>query len=178
MRTACWVSALLLVGGCAGLDSGDVSRAAVEVSAHTESGRTRMELRRDGAGLGAVTLERDRTVASDAEPAAVDVVGAVPGVAVAVADRYPSAPGALSFCQAGDEQFLRVLSYAGVTPAQTLSLKVASCRDNLELADPGLEWVAASSMVRVHWLTGPNGAPEVRAFQISADGTTRAVANR
>lgn len=176
MRTAYWVSALVLIGACTPTthERGAAS-APLAMTAHTESGRTRLELRRGSTALGAVLLNRDATVEADAEANAIDVIADVPGVAVAVADQYPSSPGALSFCQAGDERFLRVLSVAGGKPTETLTVKVASCRDNLELSEPAIEWAADQSLLRVHWLTGPNGAPEMRAFHIDAKGSVDTV---
>jgi hypothetical protein len=169
-----WVGALVLLGGCTGAAGRGASPEHLEIVGRTDDGRTRLELRRGSAGAAVVMIARDATVEPAAEPSGIDVIGEVPGVAVAVADRYPSTPGGLYFCQAGDERFLRVLSLAGA-PAQTMSLKVASCRDNLELSEPGLEWVAATSMLSVHWLTGPSGAPEVRTFQIGSDGAAHTV---
>jgi hypothetical protein len=176
MRTASWVSALVLIAACTSTAHQDrAASAPLAMSAHTESGRTRLELRRGGTDLGAVLLNRDATVETDAEANAVDVIADVPGVAVAVADQYPSSPGALSFCQAGDERFLRVLSLAAGKAAETLTVKVASCRDNLELSDPAIEWIAGQSLLRIHWLTGPNGAPEMRIFHVDAKGNVNTV---
>jgi hypothetical protein len=178
MRIAYSVSVLLLIGACTSAPGqGAASGPRVSVTGRNENGRTRLELHRGAADAGTVLVDRDDTVDADADPNAVDVIADLPGVAVAIADQYPSAPGALSFCQAGDERFLRVVSLAGTKPAQTLSVKVASCRDNLELSEPAIEWVADGSLLRIHWLTGPNGAPEMRAFHIGADGAAHAVSS-
>ena len=44
----------------------------------------------------------------------------------------------------------------GGGPEETLRIKLASCRQNIELTDPGVEWLEASSTLSVHWLLGPS----------------------
>jgi hypothetical protein len=110
-------------------------------------------------------------VAPDAPPPKVDIVADIPGRALVVTDTYPSLPGGLSYCQAGEEQFLRVISTANGGAAGTFVTKLASCRDNLELADPGLQWIPQSSTLRVHWLSGPSGKVEDRTIVIASDGS-------
>jgi hypothetical protein len=72
-----------------------------------------------------------------------------------VIDTYPSRPGGGSYCQAGQERFLNVLRLDDDPARATLRLKLASCRQNIELADDGLEWSPADSTLRVRWLLGP-----------------------
>jgi hypothetical protein len=38
----------------------------------------------------------------------------------------------------------------------TLRVKIASCWQEIELADPGVEWSPADSTLKVHWLFGPS----------------------
>jgi hypothetical protein len=81
----------------------------------------------------------------------------------------------MSYCQAGEESFLRVISVAAKTPKETLKLKLESCRENLELESEGVEWLPQTGTLRIHWLTGPagNGTPEVREINLSNNGTPR-----
>jgi len=50
------------------------------------------------------------------------------------------------------------------------STKVASCRDTIELADPGVEWEGPASTLRIHWLTAPSAAAAERSLTIDATG--------
>jgi hypothetical protein len=187
MRTACWLNVLLCATCAACSDAPkravqqDASQqatvrpaSAVVVSSRTEKGRTRLELQLGDGRRATVLLARDSTVSPEAETSGVDVVAAVPGAAIVVVDRYGSSPAGLSLCQAGEEQFLHVVAVAAGKAAETFVTKVASCRDNIELAEPGLVWDASLSTLRIHWLTGPAGQPEVRAIRIGADGRTQA----
>jgi len=118
-----------------------------------------------------VTLERDDTVAAGAAPDNLRVVGEVRKTAVVLVDTYPSKPGGLSYCQAGEERFLRVISLEGKL-RETLRIKLASCRQNIELASPGIEWNAETSTLSLHWLLGPSGneKSETRIYKIGASG--------
>jgi hypothetical protein len=179
MRTTSWGSALLLaVLAHSGAYAGDAGPASsvdtVEYSARDS--RTRLEIRTREGARHVVWVGRDSTVAPDAGPTSVDVVGDVGdarGSAVILVDTYPSIPGGMSYCQAGEERFLRVVSIAKARPKETLHLKLASCRDNIELASPGIEWHAAAATLHIHWLLGParKGQPEDRTIRIAADGT-------
>jgi len=124
---------------------------------------------RDGA-RHLLTLERDATVAPGAAPSNVHLVGEVKGATLVVVDTYPSLSGGLAYCQAGEERFLRVISLAPAGPEETLRVKLASCRQNIELTDPGVEWLESSSTLRVHWLLGPStrAQPEELTLRIGA----------
>ena len=187
MRTACWLNVLLCASCAACTDAPQRSveqrppqqapsrpASVVLVSSRNENGRTRLELQLGGGRRDTVLLARDATVSAEAETSGIDVVAEVPGAAIVLVDRYVSIPGGLSFCQAGEEQFLRVVSIADGQPTETFVTKVASCRDNIELAEPGLEWDASASTLRIRWLTGPKGQPEVRAIGVGLDGRTQA----
>lgn len=178
MRIAFWASAWLAMAACTGGENrnGATPAAPITVRATIENVTTRFELQTDSGRRYALTATRDATVSPDAQPR-LDVVGEVGGTAIVLVDTYPSIPGGLSFCQAGEERFLRVIALAGGQAKETLRVKVASCRDNLELAAPAIEWVPESSTVRIHWLLGPNsGMPEVRTIQIGRDGHPRPAA--
>jgi hypothetical protein len=108
-------------------------------------------------------LVRDDTVAPDAMPSNVRVIGEVAGSVVIMEDTYPSIPGGLSYCQAGAETFVRVLSLAEGNATETLRLKVNSCRGSVELARP-ITWEPSSATLRVHWLLGgPDGSGQAEA---------------
>jgi hypothetical protein len=173
MRITCCVSALLCItAACSNPPrSNPAARdTTVVLEARSENTQTRLELQ-VGQDRRSVLLERDGTVAPDPPPPKVDVVANLPGLALIVTDAYPSLAGGLSYCQAGEERFLRVISIANGGAAGTLVAKLASCRDNLELADPGLQWEPQISTLHIHWLRGPSGTAEDRTIVIASDGT-------
>ncbi len=100
-----------------------------------------------------LVVKTDETVAKGGAPA-LKVVGEGGSHILIIEDTYYSKPGGLSECKAGKEQFLRVVAL-GEPSHETLSLKLASCRQNLELADPGVVWSAASGILEIHWLAAP-----------------------
>jgi hypothetical protein len=61
-------------------------------------------------------------------------------------DTYNSLPGGMSYRQAGEESFLRVVSTTSGTPEETTRVKLSSCRQNIELGASGLEWRPGSLM--------------------------------
>jgi len=148
------------------------------ITARAENGATRLEIRTSAGTHYQVLVARDSTVAPTSAPLRTELIGEIPGVAFVLTDTYQSIPGGMSLCQAGEEQFLRVISVTHDPPRETLHLKTASCRDNIELATPGIEWRADSSIVRVHWLTGPKGGAEVRSIPIGRDGEPTALRAR
>lgn len=100
-------------------------------------------------------LPRDQTVAAGSLVADFKVLGEKASRIYVVTDSYASKPGPMHYCQAGQEQFVRVLARGGILQL-TFSLKVASCIGNLELGSPGMTWDAASSTLNVNWLQGPS----------------------
>lgn len=173
MRIAFWISVVLSAAACVGPENRGTGAPAapITVRATTQNATTRFDLETEGGVRSTVIAARDTTVAPDAQPK-VDVVGELEETAVVVVDTYPSVPGGLSMCQAGEERFLRVLAVTGGKAQETFSVKVASCRENLELTAPAVEWLPGSSTVRIHWLLGPTaGMPEVRTIQIGRDGS-------
>lgn len=174
MRIACWASALICASSaCVGSSNrATVPERAIEpvvAESVADHGRTRLVLRL-GNAQSTVMLDRDATVAADAGPTRVDTIATIPGTAIVLVDKYPSIPGGLSYCQAGEEAFLRIISTNDGTATKRYDTKIASCRDNLELADPGVEWDANRRVVRVHWLAGPGGKEEERQIGIQPDG--------
>jgi hypothetical protein len=172
-RIACSASiATVLFSSCGSAPHPPATETPATIaSTNVENGRTRLVLQ-IGNTSGSLTLERDATVAPDAPPIRVEIVANVPRSALVAMDTYPSRAGGLSYCQAGEESFLRVITTATGTPMESYETKVASCRDNLELADPGVEWDARTTTVLVHWLRGPGGAEETRRLVIRSDGRT------
>jgi hypothetical protein len=171
-RITCCVSVVLAVAtACSNFSrsSPKPGDKTVIAGARTETGRTTLDLQ-VGQQRRSLTLDRDATVAPAAPPK-VTLVADLPARAVIITDTYPSLAGGLSYCQAGEEQFLRVISTASEKPVQTFVTKLASCRENLELADPGLEWNEPSSSLQIHWLTGPSGNADERTIVIANDGS-------
>jgi len=185
MRTASWVSGLLI----ACLSFADCNRkpnpprndtpAATTTAASgparvtgsgVQGGETVVDVQVSGGRSIRLVLPRDATVGPETAPERTTVVGEVPGTAIVLTDTYSSLAGGMSYCQAGEEQFLRVVPLAQGAPHDLATIKLASCRENLELADPGVDWIAPSRTVRIHWLSGPGGRPEVRDVVIGADG--------
>jgi hypothetical protein len=117
----------------------------------TQGNRTLVEIRPAKAGgvKTQILLPRDETVAAASPVAALELLAEKPGGIYVITDRYASRPGPLSYCQAGEEQFVRVLVRArGLR--ETFSLKVQSCRStNLELGPTGLSWDSESSTLTV-----------------------------
>ena len=178
-RIACWASVGLLVITCT--SNNDKTRATGRVqpsvvTARTEGGRTVLDVRSVGASH-VLTVDRDATVASSAAPTRATVVGEIAGQVVVVVDSYRSIAGGMSYCGAGVERFLRVLSIAVVPPVETYRLKLASCRDNIELAVDSMAWQPDSAALRVHWLNGPNARhrAQVTTLRIARDGQTRVI---
>jgi len=100
-------------------------------------------------------LQRDSTVAQDASPTSVKLIAEVPNIAIILTDTYDSIPAGMSYCQAGEELFLRIIAVKGKQPKETYHQKLASCRQNIELADPGLTWSADKKTLTIYWLSAP-----------------------
>ncbi len=83
-----------------------------------------------------------------------------------VLDSHASKPQSMSRCQAGAEVYARLLDFTGAKAAQLWQLKVASCLDNLELADGGVSWAKDTQTLTVNWLSGPGGTSGVQTFAV------------
>ena len=181
MRIACWVSLLLAAtGACTGTPRGSDLAPAAEAfvaGGRTEGGRTLLELR-VGDDHRSVMLERDDTVAPETAPDSIETVAKVRGAAIVIIDTYRSRAGGMSYCQAGEERFLRVISTVGQGATVRYGAKVGSCLHNLELADPGVVWDATTATLHVHWLLGPNGKEDERTIAVRPDGRAEAVPAR
>jgi hypothetical protein len=120
----------------------------------TQSGGTLVEIRplRGGGAKMQVLLKRDETVAPASRVQSFQLLGEKAGGVYVISDGYASQSGPMSYCQAGKEQFVRVLARREDSKAglhQTFSLKVASCRSNLELGPAGLAWDGNTSTLLV-----------------------------
>lgn len=125
-----------------------------------------------GGGTSRLRVERDRSVAKDAKPTSVKLVAEISGSALILTDTYASVPGGMSYCQAGEERFLRIIAISGKKPVETYHVKIESCRDNVELASPGIKWSSETKRLDIHWLSAPGevGKPRDLTLRIGADG--------
>jgi len=76
--------------------------------------------------------------------------------------------------QAGTEEFLRVISIHAA-PRETLHLKISSCRENIELADPGVQWDESKHVLLVTWLTPGEGRAQHLMYRIGPAGAAELV---
>jgi hypothetical protein len=177
MRIACCISALMLVVACGSPRPANEPQAAtapnppaaVTTTPAAAAPASRIEFPTSRGPL-AVDVETDATVAPGTAPRRVEAIGELPGRAVVLVDRYPSVPGGLSMCQAGEESFVRVVALTDARPRVTFTAKIGSCLQNIELADPGLEWRAAPATLRIEWLANAAGMPDTQELVISSDG--------
>lgn len=155
MRIAFWASAFLLASLAAQAAERAVTASGLSVSAASVGKDAQFSVTSSDGRVRKLSLGRDAAVSRTAKNADVAVIGEVPGQLLIVTDAYPSQAKGLSRCQAGEERFLRVIGLAEGSAREVLSAKVASCLDNLELADPGLTWSASTGTLDVKWLAGP-----------------------
>lgn len=143
------------------------------VTAHAGAGgKTWLEFRSKEGPSGGLHVMRDDSVSANAAPYRLEVVGNLGNSVVVLIDSYHSVPGGLSYCQSGEESFLRVLSFANKKPVETFRLKLESCRNTITLDSPGVEWLAQSYSIRINWLNGPThqGRAESRVIRIGVNG--------
>jgi hypothetical protein len=133
-----------------------------------EAGKAALEIRFPSAQAQILPLNTDANVDPKTAGATVELVASVGRQTLLVQDTYASRPGPLSMCQAGQESFLRVIQLAPLK--EIFSLKLASCRDNIELASPGLEWHADTATLKIHWLSDANHTAQEKTLQIDRDG--------
>ncbi len=175
MRIAFWNSAALAVLLSAPVAMADDSvplGSGGTIRCSPSRGKTKLEIRTPEGARYSLRVERDATVSSGIAPSGLELVGEIRGRAIIFIDTYPSLPGGLSYCQAGEERFLRVISIARKPAVETFRVKVESCLQNIELASPGAEWFPESSKLVIHWLQGPEGTqkPAELTLGIRTDG--------
>lgn len=159
MPIAFWGSALALaLAGCASGGAAPVAPESANIGvgngANISPERSELEVRTPSGVSHRVHVELDDAVAPGASPIDVRVIAENDRLLVIV-DTYASRSGGMSYCRAGEESFLRVLSLTTGTPLETMRLKVSSCRYNIELGSPGIVWDASRSTLHVAWLSGP-----------------------
>jgi hypothetical protein len=157
MPIAFWASAAAVALAACGAPAvvTPASPASPPAAADPETtARSQVEVRIASGVNVKLDLDLDESVAVGANVKDVKVIGET-DKAVVLMDTYASLPGGMSYCQAGEESFLRVVSLSSSEPYETLRIKAASCRQNIELASPGVEWDASRSILRVQWLSGP-----------------------
>jgi len=175
MRTRFWVSAFALAlvsAGFAVAQSNLALPSGGAVTGSAISGKTRLSIRTAKGKRYGLRVTRDATVALNARPSKLQLSGELAGTALILTDTYPSRALGMSMCQAGEEIFLRVIALRPSGARETFHVKVASCRENLELADPGIVWSAQTGTLTIHWLMGPQGKDQ-QVLQISPDGTVQ-----
>jgi hypothetical protein len=172
MRIAFLASVIILVGVTAVPQS---RQPRVSITAAVKHSKTQLIIRTGPGKQYSLLVSRDSTISGTGRPTEVKIVGDINKKIIIIKDVYPSIPGGMSFCQAGEESFLRVISLAAKPPKETLKLKLESCREGLELDSQGIEWLPQTGTLRIHWLTGSagNGAPEVREINLTNEGTPR-----
>lgn len=169
MRTGFWGSVCLLLG----LGVGAAPGQGRQVAGREVGGRTRLSIPHAG-GRWVVSVGRDETVAGDAEPSSVKVVGEIAGRpgAVVIVDRYSSRPGGMGRCQAGEESFVRVIGFARGRAVERFHEKLESCLEDVELASPGLRWDGAARTLEVDWISAPGRVGEAgqQTLRVGAGG--------
>ena len=125
-----------------------------------------------------VPLQLDDTVDHGTAPA-LKLVGELGSTVLIIEDTYYSRSGGLSECKAGKEQFLRVIAL-GQPNRQTLMVKLASCQQNLELADGGVNWNAQEGSLEIHWLSSPAASSKTiyAKYLVSKDGAAKLISER
>jgi hypothetical protein len=175
MRIKFWASVLLVASAFAFNASAQQSiklSSGKLLTATADAAQTLFTVPRPSGGPSRLRLNRDASVAPGQPPVSLKLIAEIPGSLLILIDTYPSIPGGMSYCQAGEESFLRVLSISHKRPIETYRTKLESCRDNIELASPGVEWLAQMKTLNIHWLSAPGkaGKPEDRSIEIGTNG--------
>jgi hypothetical protein len=163
---------LLGLGVCSGQHTGLKLQTGLSLTYTAKGDETIFSFQGPGAKATQVAVARDETVAKDSAPDAVKVIAEVPNSILVLTDSYPSIQGGLSYCQAGEESFLRVFLLSGTDPVETYHTKLESCRNNVELASPGLNWSAETRTIAISWISAPGaaGKPKTMTVTIGDDG--------
>ena len=139
--------------------------------------RARLTVRTANGRRWRVRVTLDATVAKGSRPTSVKVVAALSG-AVVVVDTYRSREAGMQLCQAGDESFLRVIRTANGRATETFHEKLSSCRDNIELGSPGVQWVPQANTLKIDWLSAPShvGQAGRQVLKVGNDAAVESVA--
>jgi hypothetical protein len=173
MRTRFWASVVLLVASLSASAADSIPLASGRTITYSVfPGCTAFFIPNSNGSTSKLCLQRDPTVAENARPASVKLIGEISGAVVILTDTYPSMPGGMSYCQAGEEKFLRIIEIASEHPHETYTAKVESCRDNIELASPGLQWIPGTKSLNIRWISAPGqlGKAETRTLTVGPDG--------
>ena len=173
-RNAFWVSAgLAALSACgpsrASLPPANTSGQPWPPSPAVQADSRKVEIRTQSGATYSASFDVDGTVAPGASPTDIKIVAELQGTLLIV-DTYASLPGGMSYCQAGEESFLRVVSTVSGVPEETTRVKLNSCRQNIELGSPGPEWQPDTSTLKLRWLSGPGtrGVPAELTLRIGA----------
>ncbi len=145
----------------------DVAPALPKLKLSYQAGQAKLELKPESGKAQTLLLKTDAYVNPASHSATLELIAALPHTLV-LQDSYASRPASLAMCQAGQESFLRVIRR--VPLKEMLRIKLASCRENIELATPGLTWQAETASLHIHWLSGPNQGEQQQKLQIDRDG--------
>jgi hypothetical protein len=172
MRMRYWANALAATLVIAAPEGKVALPSGGSVSYTVAAPKTRFEISTKTGKRYVASVDRDATVSPNAEPRKVALIAEVPNKSLILSDCYASVPLGMHYCQAGEEQFLRIFTITNGSVHQTLQLKLASCRENIELAEPGVEWNPTTETVQIHWLQGPSnkGNMEDRTIRIGPSG--------
>jgi hypothetical protein len=84
-----------------------------------------------------------------------------------IVDTHPSRRQGMRRCQAGEERFLRLIALKP-SPREWQRIKLASCVDTIEPAEPDVTWDRAGGVLSVRWLSGPvDGAARAIRFDLA-----------
>jgi uncharacterized short protein YbdD (DUF466 family) len=154
--------------------NGETSHPDVTVRTSAANNRTRLDIRVKGGKRYVMLVKRDPYVLFSDDAERVKVVGYIKDTAVILLDTYQSKPNGTSNCQAGEEQFLRIISIKGSQPVETFKMKTSSCYENIEMntdgeQDGGIEWLPELSTLRIHPL-GSGGNDIIHTIRIDSEG--------
>jgi len=143
MQIAFWASALLVTTlssatsvNCSSIDlpSGGTT------SYSTVAGKTRLDIRILNGVRYIIKLKSDQTVSPKVSPNKLTIIGEIGGTVIIFIDAYPSTSGGLSYRQAGEEKFLRIVAILKKAAVETFQIELENCRDNIELATHSIDW--------------------------------------
>jgi len=155
MQIAFWASTLLVTtlsaANSVGCNSVNIPSGGT-IHYSTVAGKTRLNMQTPKRLRSSINLKRDQTISPKIAPSKLTIIGDINGAVIIFIDAYPSIPGGMSYCQAGEEKFLRIVSFSKRIAIETSLVKLESCRENIELASPGIERHPESLKLNIHWL--------------------------